>query len=208
MANTLSPSGFHPVARADGAAPNYRITTMRIAYNLANKIGYGDPVKLLSTGFIDVMGVGGSTISGIFLGCYYFDPNNPSTPGWRNAWTAPSLASTTIVTAKVLNDPSAVLQCQVDGTVSGALTQADVGKNIDISATSGAPNSQSGISVCALDGNTKATTPTLPFKILSIVGLESGAATPAINPSYDPTASNNWITVTFNTNALVQTTGI
>lgn len=201
MANVLAPSGFHPIARADGAAPNYRIHQMKIAYNNAHSIGYGDPIKLLNTGYIDIISPGDTTISGIFLGCNYYNPSAPQNQFYPS-WTAPSLASTTVVVAMVLNDPMIVMQCQVDGSVSGALVQSAIGQNIDITSTAGAPNSLSGISTCALDGNNLHTTATLPFKVFSIVQA------PAINSLYDGTATNQWLNVTFNTNALVQTLGI
>lgn len=203
--NTLAASGFNHAFPQGGGVPGYAMRMYLIAYNNSNQIGFGDPVKILNTGYIDLMATGGTTISGIFFGCRYFS----SAVGFNKffpAWTAPSLPSGTIVQALVVDDPSAVFTCQVNG---GPLVQADIGNNIDITtATSGAPNSQSGISTCSLAYSTKNTTGTLPFKIRGIVGLQTGASLPALYPGYDPTLANNWVEVAFNTNALTQTTGI
>ena len=195
--NTFAPSGFHPT-RNLGGSPNYMVQTFQIVYNLATQIGYGDPV-VQTSGYLAKYTVGGTSISGIFLGCEYFDPNQGKYQ-WFPAWTAPTnLSSTQIVTAKVLADPFMRLQVQSSGT---AVTQASVGQNIDIvTGTSGAPNSLTGLSTCAVDAANIHTTATLPFKIVNIV------KSPGINPSYSPTADNNWLEVTFNTNALLQTLG-
>lgn len=207
MANTLAPSGFKVVRRYDGTAANYAVITKFIAYNNTNQIARGDPVKFISTGYIDLMAVGGTTIDGIFLGCEYFDPNHTSETPFRPAWLAPTLASGTIVRAKVMVDPMVVLQCQLNG---GPALQADIGNNIDIkSGTSGQPAASSGISTCALDYSTRATTATLPFRIIGIVGgpsLQIGG--PAISAAYDPTQANNWVEVVMNTADITQTTGI
>lgn len=206
-ANVVAPSGFQTIRRVDGVAPNYAMTENYIAFNNGNRINYGDPVKRLSTGYIDVMGTGGSTILGIFRGCRYVDPNTLKTEFYP-AWKTPTLGSAVIVYALVDTDPFMVFQAQMVGT---ALTVANIGQNIDITtSSSGSTSSAIGLSVCSLNAS-PATTATFPFKILSIVGLNGpggGAATPAINALYNPTFDNNWIEVTMNTNSQLQTTGI
>jgi hypothetical protein len=198
MANSLSPSGFSPVRRLDSAVWNDATVTSNIAYNNSNKIAFNDPVKLISSGFIDLMAVGGSTIFGIFKGCEYWDPVS-QTYRFSLQWPAAAgLSSTEAVLARVMADPTVVMQVQVSG---GPLVQADIGQNIDIlTSTSGAPNG-AGISTCALDFTTLATTATLPFRIVGIV--QSG-----IGPLYNPAAANNWAEVILNTSALTNRTGI
>ncbi len=198
MANVLAPSGFRAGRTIQQDAANYGIFPARIAYNNTNKIAFGDPVKLLSSGYIDVMAVGGSTIHGVFLGCDYYDPV-AQMYRWMQQWPGVSLGtSSLVVTARVLVDPFATFQVQVSG---GPVVQGDIGDNIDIlTSTSGAPNI-AGISTCVLDYSTKATTGTLPFRIVDIV--RSG-----INSAYDPTQANNWVEVRMNTSDTLQTTGI
>jgi hypothetical protein len=200
MANTLASSGFQISRRLDGAQPNYAFApNAQIAYNNANKIAFGDPVKLLSTGFIDVMAVGGSSIFGIFMGCDYWDPNFAQYR-FVPAWNAVSgLGSTQVVTARVVIDPMAVFRVQTSG---GPMVQADVGQNIDIlTGSSGAP-SAAGISTCSIDFTTLQTTSTLPFRVVAIVPFGS------INYAYDPTLANNFAEVVMNTNTFTSRTGI
>lgn len=203
-ANVLAPSGFREGRLADASAPNYAVTTRFIVYNYGTSIAFGDPVKLATDGTIQLVAASGTTIDGIFLGCQYFDPNHPSEPPFKPAWLAPTLASGTIVRAFVSTDPMMKFYCQANGS---AQTQSCVGKNIDIkSGTSGQPVSGSGMSVCALDTTTIATTATLPFRIHAIVGLNDGAGI-AINSSYVPTNDNQWFEVSLNTQDLTTRTG-
>lgn len=210
-ANPLVPFGFR-IARQFNANPtNMQLNVRQIAFNNANQIAYGDPVKSLSTGFIDLMTVGGTTIHGVLLGVNY--PNATAIGGvsFPPNWAAVSgLASTAVVTALVANDPNLVFMAQCNGA---AQTVAAVGQNIDIkTGTSGAPNG-AGISTCALDATTIATTATLPFRIVGIVGLSdlvnSGAAS-GIGPipQYVATNDNQFFYVTMNTSDMRQVTGI
>lgn len=200
MANTLAPNGFTDARFYAGGAPNYQMREARIAYNNTNKIALNDPVKLLSTGYIDLMAVGGSTIHGIFRGCEYYDPVSQRYL-WMPYWPAPSgLPSTAIVKAKVVVDPMATFIAQING---GPAVQAAIGQNIDITtATSGAPNA-AGISVCSLDYTTLATTATLPFRIVGIMPTGMG-----VGSTYDSTAANNWVEVRPNTSDAASSTGI
>ena len=52
MANVNAPFGLKPLTSATGAASNYEMRKANIAYNNTTKIYRGDPVKLLSTGYI------------------------------------------------------------------------------------------------------------------------------------------------------------
>ena len=208
-ANPLVPFGFRLANLYGSASPNYALNDRQIAYNNTNKIAYGDPVKSLSTGYIDVMAVGGSTIHGVLFAADY--PLSTAFGGYQFSpyWPGVALASSSsIVTAKVCNDPTAVFMAQVRGT---ALTVDNVGNNIDIyTGTSGAPTA-AGISTCALDAASVNTTATLPFRIVGIVGLTSGnggstGAGPI--PNYNPTYDNNFVYVKMNTSDLLNTTGI
>ncbi len=192
MANTLAPSGFSDGRLYNAAAPNYATRTVQIAYNNSHSIGYGDPVALLSTGFIDVFANGGTTIHGIFVGCEYLLPALGRW-NWYPAWTAATLPSTYKVHARVVVDPMATFRCQVNG---GPLVQASIGLNYDITTSSaGAPNAQSGMSTCSIDfaaGGT--TTATLPFRIVNLASM----ILPAGQNGTDNTSNNNQVVVTFN----------
>lgn len=212
MANVVAPSGFSDGRLYNGSSPNYATREVRIAYNLSNQIGYGDPVKLLNTGYIDRYAATDTTIHGIFIGCEYLNPAIGRW-NWYPAWTAPTLTSTSVVLARVIVDPFATFQCQVIG---GPLIQTDLNTNFDITAgTSGAPNAQSGISTCSIAyGAGSQTTSTLPFRLVGIVQfrggsiLNSGSTGPVQFGAYDPTAANNWGEFRMNTSDSMTPTGI
>lgn len=205
-ANNFVPSGFQDAFSAYANAPNYAQRVYQISTTLTSNIGLNDPVRFLASGFIDKYASGGGSVCGIFKGCQYFDPNIGRTVRVP-AWKAPSLPTNTPVTAFVVNDPGAVFQVQANGAV--AVAQSNVGMNVEITTgSSGSPNSQSGNSTCSVLTSSIATTNTLPFKILGIVGFQQGVVQPALFPGYDGSQANNWVEVTFNTNALNQILGI
>lgn len=199
--NTYAPFGFRE-SRLYGAAPsNYAMQATQIAYNNSNKIAFGDPVKLLSTGYIDVMTVSGSTIHGIFLGCEYYDPVLQNFQ-FLKSWPAPgTLTSSQTVSAHVAVDPLMRLQVQVNG---GPVVQGNVGNNIDIFSGSSGNPSAAGISQCAVDFSTIASTSTLPFRIVGIVqnGGYNGTSW------YAPGNTNNIVEVVMNTSDITSRTGI
>jgi hypothetical protein len=194
-ANVAAPSGFQTLRRYDGAAPNYGAREEVIAYNYGTRINFGDPVYRYTDGTIRLYANGGSTIHGIFRGCRYLDPNTLKTEFYP-AWRTPTLPATTTVFAVVEQDPFMTFMCQM---IAPALTQANIGMNMDITAgSSGTTTSLAGISTCSLSG-TAANTATLPFRVLGIIGLSGGLATPAINPAYNPLYDNQWLEVIMNT---------
>lgn len=203
--NVYAPSGFREWRYLGASATNMAVQTRFIAYNYGTSIAFGDPVFLNTDGTIHLYAATGTTIDGIFLGCEYFDPNHPSEPPFKPAWLAPTLASGTIVRARVAIDPYQTFAAQVNTT--SVLTQSVVGQNMDIAAgTSGTPVTGSGMSQCALSG-TAANTNTLPFRIISIIGLNDGSGGVAINPSYSPLNGNQWLEVSLNTQDLTTRTG-
>ena len=207
-ANTLAPSGFHPVFPYGAAPGNYATMQRQLAYNYASNIAFGDPVKMDTNGNINVVANGGTTIDGIALGVDYFDPNNILSGRYHAAWLQPSgLASSTLVEVKVMMDPRMVFYCQARGT---AATATAIGKNVDIyTGTSASPVTGSGLSVCALDIANAATTSTLPFRIVGIVGLTPGfsPSAPCIAPGYVATNDNQWLAVTMNTQDMTTRSG-
>ncbi len=195
MANVQGPFGLRPVRRIDGAQPNYQANPYQIAYNNSNKIAKGDPVKLLTSGLIDVLAPGTTAIFGIFWGCQYFDPVQGRTV-WSNMWNAVSgLASTQIVTCWVYDDPNIVFEAQAGGSTT-PIAQADIGANINFAQQS-TPNTI-GISTAYLDQTTINTTNTLPFRL---VGLSQKVGN-------DNTSAYNVAEVVFNNAQIKNTTGV
>lgn len=206
-ANTLAPSGFHQAFIYGGTPANFAFMDYQLSYNYASSIALGDPVYLDTNGLIEVVANGGTTIHGIAIGVDYFDPNNILSGRYHPAWLQPTLTSAVAVSVKVLNDPSAVFYCQARGA---ATTQVSVGKNVDVySGTTGQPVTGSGLSVAALDIANAATTSTLPFRIIGILGLTPGFSVnaPCINSSYVATNDNQWLAVTMNTPDMLTRSG-
>ena len=205
-ANTYAPSGFHE-AFVYGASPvNFAILERQLSYTYASNIAFGDPVKMDTNGLINVVANGGTTIDGIAYGVNYFDPNNILSGRYHPSWNQPSLPSAATVSVKVQMDPRMVFYCQAHGT---AVTATVIGKNVDISTgTSATPVSGSGLSQCALDVANAATTSTLPFRIVGIVGVTPGfSPTSVISSSYVGTNDNQWLAVTMNTQNLTTRSG-
>lgn len=206
-ANSLVPFGFRVANQYGGSPSNFPLNVREIAYNYGTQIAFGDPVKSLSTGYVNVFANGNTTVHGVLAGVEYVNPTAIGGFTFAPYWLAPAgLASTTHVIAKVYNDPTTVFMAQVNGA---AITTASIGYNIDITAaSSGAPNA-AGISTCSLLSSSAATTATLPFRILGIVGISDGGV---VNmgpiPGYDPTGANNFVYVKMNTSDLLNTTGI
>ena len=204
---TYAPFGFREARLFSGSVPNYTINGRNLAYNYGSQIAFGDPVFLANTGYINLMVSGSTTIDGIANGFEYFDPNNILSGAFHPAWTAPTLPSGTTVVGKIITDPNTVFFAQANGA---AQTQAVIGLNINIlTGTSGTPQTSSGISQCALDVTTIASTNTLPFRIVGIVGLTAGFGGQGLNvvQQYAPTSANQIFAVTMNTQDMTTRTG-
>lgn len=196
MANTYAPNGFQMVNQFAGYAPNYTLTTRLIAKANTNKIGYGDVVQSLSTGYIDIAATTNTQVLGIFFGCQYYDTaqaNQGFGQQFARQWSGVTTATADVL-AFVCQDPTAVFQAQVSG--ASAITTSSVGLNINFTAN-GTPNTI-GYSVAAVDGTTVSTTSTLPFRV---IGLSQQFGV-------DNTSANNFVYVRLNSCDAVVLTGV
>lgn len=76
MANQDKPFGFKLVGNLSGVN-NHRVNEYNIESGSTQGIFSGDPVKMLTGGFIDVADAAGDVkILGIFRGCQYVDANS------------------------------------------------------------------------------------------------------------------------------------
>lgn len=199
MANPTKGFGLQFSRRLDAAALSAQLVTRRLAYNTASAIYDGDLVQALASGYIERWTAGDSaaTLGGVFRGCKYLDPA-VGYSRWYNAWTAPTLPSTTIVEAYIEVDPNVIYTIRSSGG-SGAIGIADVGSNFEVTMTAG--NTLTGISAMTLDATSGATTATLPLRV---VGVYSG-----VNSSFnDPDLVNNVVEVKLNNAQMFQTTGL
>lgn len=203
MSNTFAPFGLSQIGGNPGAAPNFEQAAYSILYSDTTKIYTGDPVKMTAAGYVSAWtpGTAVSQLFGIFAGCEYLSTSQGRvvwSPYWPGADVA-SGAQTSIVAWVVPcapgSAPKFIAQTGNSNTTATAVTQADIGQNIDVAMGTG--NTLNGRSGAYLDQYTQGTTATLPFRIISLY--------PGIGNGSDATSANNWVVVEANT---LQTTGI
>lgn len=175
MANTSSPFGFQQY-RGTGSSPTYEQVPANIAYNTVN-IFHGDPVFRLSDGTVAGIttgpGVGTGVIAGVFVGCNYLSVAQKRMV-WSNYWPGSDVASTVTVTGRLVNDPNAQFLVQAGGSSSTGFVAADVGLNAQFAYGTG--NTANGLSGAYIDISvSRATTSTLPFRVVGIVTDPPGA---------------------------------
>jgi hypothetical protein len=192
-ANTYAPSGFKTSRMRFGGTPNYMTQEMQVAYNYATVIGFGDLVKIGTSGFVELVLAGGSVgTCGVFRGCRFYDPNLGRTR-WSPKWPGVSLVNSALrVYADIDSDPALTFEVQYHGT---ALTQTVIGQNLDLDTTTpGVPGVPVGLgfSTAGVTG-TPAVTATLPLRIVRII------TAPAVNALYTEVNDNQWLEVMQNT---------
>lgn len=212
MANVFAPYGFLPVTSATGAPSNYEMASGVIAYNDTTKIFRGDPVKLLSTGFISqwTAGTAVSQLAGIFWGCTYLSSaqgkqvESQYWPGADVASTNQGTINAWIIPCTGAAAPTFRVQAANSSTTdTTGIAFADIGQTIDVAL--GAGNTFNGQSTAYIDLNTINTTATLPFRVVSLFGggLGQGGVggiQPGTNGPYAGSATGafNWVIVRAN----------
>jgi len=170
MANTNAPFGFRQYS-GNGSAPTYEQVAVQIAYNATN-IFYGDPVEPDANGYV-IQGDGTTAaagIAGIFIGCTYLSVSQKRVI-WSNYWPGSDVASTSVVTGYIVNDPNARFIAQTGST--GA-TQSTI--NLNVPYVTGSGNTANGISAATVDVANAAVTATLPFRVVGLVTDPPGSA--------------------------------
>jgi hypothetical protein len=170
MANTNAPFGFRQYS-GNGSAPTYEQVAVQIAYNATN-IFYGDPVEPDANGYV-IQGDGTTAaagIAGIFIGCTYLSVSQKRVI-WSNYWPGSDVASTSVVTGYIVNDPNARFIAQTGST--GA-TQSTI--NLNVPYVTGSGNTANGISAAYVDVANAAVTATLPFRVVGLVTDPPGSA--------------------------------
>lgn len=152
-----------------GSTTQLPITNSSVNYNTA--IFFGDVVKLVATGTVEVEG-GTSTVSsqgvvGIFMGCTY---TNPATKQkvFQQYW--PGYASgVTDAVAYIVDDPDVLFKVVAvsSGTTVAFYSQSLVGLNAALVQNPG--STTSGDSAIAINGASAAATASLPIRIIQAV---------------------------------------
>lgn len=194
MANTVAPVGFLHQGSTEGSSPTFGQKAMLIANADSTALGRGDPLKMLSTGYVSAWtnGTAVSQLAGIFMGCQYLSSSGAGLIR-SNYW--PGSGATGDITAFILpcNLAGAVPFFLVQAASGTTVAFADIGQNCDV--TMGTPSSTTGLSGASISN--LGTAATLPFRIVGY----NGAAGPALAPNgaaNDLTSAAGWVYVAAN----------
>ena len=207
MANTNTPFGFQEYYGGSGGVPTFLQSARRIKSNNTTAVFRGDPVMPVigaATGYITQGAAGTTTLAGIFAGCKYFSTAIGRTV-WSNYW--PGSGATNDIEAYVIDDPNAQFRVMggsttfnITGTIS-AMTSSPIGQYAQFNIGTGdTATQQSGAYLDALN-----TTVTLPFRVNSLVGLETPGVA-GVGNGADPTTAYNHVIVGFN-NEIMRSNG-
>lgn len=195
--NGLSVSGARSQA---GGAGTYQNNLCMIKSGYASAIGRGDLVNKgtgASAGYAVISLLADTTVFGVFTTVYpYYDKTAMMTMHGLNGSYAANANPSADIQASLVEDPFVTFMAQVSG---GPWAASWSGRNINfLAGTNGVPDI-TGQSTLALDGASIADTPTLPFRIVGVLGVTGGPM--------DPANTNPWIEVRLNTSSLLNPTG-
>jgi hypothetical protein len=164
MPNVNKAFGLRPVGNlsATGAQKQYGYY---IQSGYATAIYQGDLVVVYDGYIIKYDAATHAAPTGVFNGVQYNDPTRADKPTWKNYYPGNITPNIGPIDCEVLDDPSQLFLIQAAGTI----TQADIGKNADPTASTGGSNI-TGVSAATL--GTPAKTAALTMKI---VGLSNQA---------------------------------
>ena len=178
----LGPYGFAPYNLEGGRVYAGATRKLPIASGYAQNIGYGDLVILQADGTIARLDITTGAKAafanppiGVFLGCSYSQDSGLKYSLWSQSWTSGTVASDAY--AVIADDPNVLFKVLVTNagtayTASGA-TAADVGANLGYYQAAGTSsaliNTATGDSVVSANLASKATTATLPFRVVDVV---------------------------------------
>ena len=162
MANVNKPFGLRPIGNlsATGAQKQYGY---QIQDNQAGAIFQGDLVVVYDGYIIKYDPATHTAPTGVFNGCQYYDPTRAGKPTWKNFYPGSVNIDQGIIACEVLDDPSQLFLVQADG----AITQANIGKNADPTASTGG-STTTGVSAGSLSSASIAKTAALTFKIVGV----------------------------------------
>lgn len=163
------PYGFKPVNRIDGLPYAGATQQIRIAGTYNTAIYFGDTVKIVAGGSIELSGATTTgTIVGVFMGCQYTNSSGQTV----QAQYYPGTAVTNAI-AYVVVDPSAAFKVAIttsgDTAVVTGANQTILGTNVaTVYGTGSATTGDSGSSV-VLPANGAGDTSSLPFRVVAVV---------------------------------------
>ena len=165
-----APYGLKPVNLIGGQVFAGATRNMEIASGYATNIFYGDLVKRITSGTIELdAGTATATPCGVFLGCTFTNGSTGQVQFQQFYPASQSIKSGTKIFAVVADDPDTLFQvvsCSATTTVAGMGISA-IGNNIALIQNAG--STTTGNSKVAIDEGTQATTNTLPIRIIDVV---------------------------------------
>lgn len=186
-------NGFVPVGSIVGANWSDAIETFTLDGG-HSAMYIGDVVKMTADGYLDIFAAGDSAVTaiGVVVGVEVNRKLDALTehPGYMPANVAGKVY--------VVTDPNVIFEAQEDG-VGGSLALADVGLNVEI--INGTGSTSTGLSGMEIDSSTKATTATLPFRLLKLVNRPDNELGSTATPEA------RWL-VKFNEHFYKQVTGV
>lgn len=146
MANTAAPKGLKVVGNRVGTGFNGVVNEYKIASATAANIYAGDPVKLLTTGYVTVAAAG-ENVRGVLVGVRYRDATGQ--PKVASYWpTGTVTLGSEDAVAVVADDPDVLIMAQFDAAT--AVTTAMIGATFDhVAGTGSAATGQSAATVGA-----------------------------------------------------------
>ena len=165
-----APYGLKPVNLIGGQVFAGATRLMEIASGYATSIFYGDLVKRVTAGTIELdAGTTTATPCGVFLGVSFTNSSTGQIQQQQFYPASQSIKSGTKIFAVVADDPDTLFQvvsCSATTTVAG-MGIAAIGSNIALIQNAG--SSTTGNSAVAIDEGTQTTTNTLPIRIIDVV---------------------------------------
>ena len=150
MANTDKPFGLRPIGKVGQNRDAQGLSEYAVAASISTTIYQNDPVKMVSSGTIEVAAAT-EVLLGSLNGVFYTD-SSTSKPTWANHAISGNAA--TDIVAFVSDDPYQRFEIQSDGTVA----QTNIGNcaDLDMSVSGSSANYISGAQASATMANTAA----------------------------------------------------
>ena len=171
------PYGLRPINLIGGQVYAGATRQMQIEATYADNIFYGDFVKRVAGGFIELDdGTTSNTPTGVFLGCTYVSAVTKQPVQSQYYPAAVSVQANTFIYATVADDPDTLFQVAVcsSGVVMATVTQNAIGTNMSILATAG--NTATGNSSFSVLSSSPAATNTFPVRVIDVIPATAPSA--------------------------------
>jgi hypothetical protein len=171
------PYGLKPINLIGGQVYAGATRQMQIEATYATDIFYGDFVKRVVGGFIELDdGTTANTPVGVFLGCTYVSAVTKQPVQSQYYPASVSVQANTEIYATIADDPDTLFQVAVcsSGVVMATVTQNAIGTNMSILATAG--NTATGNSNFSVLSTSPAVTNTFPVRVIDVIPATAPSA--------------------------------